>query len=73
GKGSCIKVSFPKGEKRYRKAIHRPAPTKEQEQNNEPEQITSPEKGTQDTPAVNTPIEGYEHAQQQTQDAGNRQ
>lgn len=26
-----------------------------------------------DTPAVNTPIEGYEHAQQQTQDAGNRQ
>jgi signal transduction histidine kinase len=24
GKGSCIKVSFPKGEKRYRKAIHRP-------------------------------------------------
>ena len=73
GKGSCIKVSFPKGEKRYRKAIHRPAPTKEQEQNNEPEQITSPEKGTPDTPAVNTPIEGYEHAQQQTQDAGNRQ
>ena len=60
GKGSCIKVSFPKGEKRYRKAIHRPAPTKEQEQNNEPEQITSPEKGTPDTPAVNTPIEGYE-------------
>lgn len=59
--------------KRYRKAIHRPAPTKEQEQNNEPEQITSPEKGTPDTPAVNTPIEGYEHAQQQTQDAGNRQ
>ena len=48
GKGSCIKVSFPKGEKRYRKAIHRPAPTKEQEQNNEPEQITSPEKGTPD-------------------------
>lgn len=73
GKGSCIKVSFPKGEKRYRKAIHRPAPTKEQEQNNEPEQITSPEKGTPDTPAFNTPIEGYEHAQQQTQDAGNRQ
>ena len=73
GKGSCIKVSFPKGEKRYRKAIHRPAPTKEQEQNNEPEQITSPEKGTPDPPAVNTPIEGYEHAQQQTQDAGNRQ
>lgn len=73
GKGSCIKVSFPKGEKRYRKAIHRPAPTKEQEQNKEPEQITSPEKGTPDTPAVNTPIEGYEHAQQQTQDAGNRQ
>ena len=73
GKGSCIKVSFPKGKKRYRKAIHRPAPTKEQEQNNEPEQITSPEKGTPDTPAVNTPIEGYEHAQQQTQDAGNRQ
>lgn len=50
GKGSCIKVSFPKGEKRYRKAIHRPAPTKEQEQNNEPEQITSPER------ALRTPL-----------------
>lgn len=48
GKGSCIKV--PKGEKRYRKAIHRPAPTKEQEQNNEPEQITSPER------ALRTPL-----------------
>ena len=75
GKGSCIKVSFPKGEKRYRKAIHRPVPMKEKEpeRSNELEQITAPKKDTPNAPAVNTPIEGYEHAQQQTQDAGNRQ
>lgn len=29
GKGSCIKVTFPKGEKYYRKAIHRPKPGSE--------------------------------------------
>lgn len=29
GKGSCIKVTFPKGEKHYRKAIHRPKPGSE--------------------------------------------
>lgn len=32
GKGSCIKVSFPKGEKRYRKAIRRPDFIKEKAQ-----------------------------------------
>ena len=29
GKGSCIKVTFPKGEKPYRKAIHSPKPGSE--------------------------------------------
>lgn len=75
GKGSCIKVSFPKGEKRYRKAIHRPVPMKEKEpeRSNELEQITAPKKDTPNAPAANAPIEGYEHAQQKTQDADNRQ
>lgn len=75
GKGSCIKVSFPKGEKRYRKAIHRPVPMKEKEpeRSNELEQITAPKKDMPNAPAANAPIEGYEHAQQKTQDADNRQ
>ena len=52
GKGSCIKVSFPKGEKRYRKAMHRPIPLTEKEQErkklNDLEPITPAKESTPD-------------------------
>lgn len=76
GKGSCIKVSFPKGEKRYRKAIRRPDFIKEkaQEKSYVPEPAATLKKDVPGTPTTATaPIEGYEHAQQQTRHADNRQ
>lgn len=76
GKGSCIKVSFPKGEKRYRKAIRRPDFIKEkaQEKSYVPEPAATLKKDVPGTPAAATAtIEGYEHAQQQTRHADNRQ
>ena len=78
GKGSCIKVSFPKGEKRYRKAMHRPIPLTEKEQErkklNDLEPITPAKESTPDLPVATavTSVEGYEDAQLKTQDADNR-
>ena len=74
----CIKVSFPKGEKRYRKAMHRPIPLTEKEQErkklNDLEPITPAKESTPDLPVATavTSVEGYEDAQLKTQDADNR-
>ena len=78
GKGSCIKVSFPKSEKYYRKAMHRPIPLTEKEQEqkktNAPEEITPIKENTPNTPVTTTvtSVEGYEDAQLKTQNADNR-
>ena len=56
GKGSCIKVTFPKGEKHYRKAIHTPKPGSEK--------VVYAESGV---PKNIPPSTVYESAQQQQQ------
>ena len=74
GKGSCIKVSFPKDGQRYRKAMRHSASAKaeERENGNGPEPVVAPEQDTTDTLAAGTPpAGGYEHALQKSQDAGN--
>lgn len=66
GKGSCIKVTFPKKEKYYRKAIHRPQPASEK--------VVYSEAGVPvNTNNVPPPAYVYEHAQQQTLNAENLQ
>lgn len=73
GKGSCIKVSFPKSKKRYHKAIQHSSPAKDEKEQNQPkdndmEQVVPSIENTLNVPAETTatPIEGYEDAQQQT-------
>ncbi len=76
GQGSCIKVSFPKNERHYRKAIRRLNSEKGKEQNLEKdnELVLSLEESIPDIPvAATTSVEGYEDAQQQIQDDNNLQ
>lgn len=66
GKGSCIKVTFPKKEKYYRKAIHRPQPVSEK--------VVYSEAGVPvNTNTTPPPAYMYEHAQQQTLNTENFQ
>lgn len=78
GKGSCIRVSFPKSAQRYRKAMQPPFPAKEKEWEklHETTPAVLPETDTPaatDMPAAdNERIRYYEHARQEFQATGIR-